>query len=94
LLRAKKRFKTIVNNKDAKQYVFANKSSKKIATSAALEHQLARSWYGLSHEAFEQLPGNPDWARDGELSKADVIAAYRAHRLLEAISNDAQMKRK
>lgn len=83
----------MVNNAPAQRYVFQNKSPKKIATSAALEHQLARQWWPLTQTEFERLPGNPDWARDGELSKADVIAAFRQHRLMEAIAQDVSMKK-
>lgn len=87
-----KPFRVTTNGTDARQYVFKSKSPKKIALSMALEYQLARQWFGLSAAEFDLLPGNPEWA-NGSLSKADVLAAYRMYRLMDAISQDVSIKR-
>jgi len=40
--------------------------------------------FGMTYEHFMKLAGNPEWANEGELSKAHIIAWYRYHtRLLD-----------
>ena len=50
---------------------------------------------GISYEAYQALPGTRRWI-DPEapsLCKADVIALYRLHNLVEAVAADAQVKK-
>lgn len=57
------------------------------------EHE-ARIFAGLGVTEYETLPGDPVWCDDTyPMSKAEVIALYRLHNLIDAVRNDAAVKK-
>jgi hypothetical protein len=80
----------MANSRDAHEYSFKRKSKGQVASSIALEEEMARVWAGLSISEYEALVGNPDWVNPFKpsRSKADIVAAYRMANLMEAIQND------
>jgi hypothetical protein len=78
------------NGKRAREYSFKHRPKGSVASNLRLETELARSWAGLGIEEFEDLPGNPQFVNPfiPKPSKAEVIAAYRMTKLMEAIQAD------
>jgi hypothetical protein len=78
------------NGKRAREYSFKHRSKGYVASNLRLETEIARTWAGLDIEAFEALPGNPQFVNPfvPKPSKAEIIAAYRMTKLMETIQAD------
>lgn len=71
------------------------KASMTIYYSIEFEEHLARIFAGLGPNEYEALPGTPDWCDElHPLSKCEVIALYRNHRLMIAVREHAAAKGK
>lgn len=79
------------NGYDIRQYPLS-RPPVNIATSLFFELEQARLSYGMTPAEFEALPGNPEWAGYGKLSKAHVLVSYRLTALIGAVESEARAK--
>jgi hypothetical protein len=57
------------------------------------EEEAARIFYGLSYKDYADLPGNPEWAKEG-ISKCYVLQYYRYSKLVQSVSDYASANSK
>lgn len=66
-----------------------------ISFDALFEEQEARVYSGLSVAEYDKLAGDPQYAtEDQPVSKAQIIALYRLHKIINAIVANEQSKKR
>jgi len=61
-----------------------------IKSSLMFEETQARIAYGLSEDAYEEMPGNPVWCIGEQKSKAHVVTWYRLSQQIQIVANEIQ----
>lgn len=84
-----------VNNIPVEEYPLP-KSTLRISTTDAYDFEDARVAAGITVSEFESFPGDPCWiVPDGPyISKAEVVIFHRNRRLIDAILNYEQYRKK
>lgn len=62
----------------------AGVSRRVLTISGPLEEEIARMAFGVSHDTYVALPGDPQWAKPGGLSKADILTVYKRQQQIGA----------
>lgn len=58
--------------------------------SSTYEQEQARVYAGMSAAEYDALPGSPDWAVDGQRTKAHILVLFRMSNAIPAAISDAQ----
>jgi hypothetical protein len=60
--------------------------------SSIYEQEQSRIYAGMSVAEYDALPGTPDWAVDGQRTKAHILVLYRMSNAIPAAISDAQAR--